>query len=452
MISTATGAKTCTKINPCYCAGLTLDTLSMGIIGIIVFAGICWLFSTARRGVSLYVLGWGLALQFVLAFLVLGIPAWNVPGVLQPLFAALASGVTALLGFSMEGIRFLFGDLADAKKSSFILVIQVLMVIPFFSSLMAVLNHWGILQRIVYYLGKLMQKTMRVSGAESLAVAANVFLGQTEAPFVIRPYLASLTRSELLCLMVGGLATVAGTILAAYVGLLQNAVPDVAEHLITASVMSAPAALLAAKLLIPETEAPQTTGVVEVATPTDNCNAIDAAATGAKEGLYLAFNVSAMLLAFIGLVALINALLSTAGGWVSFDSWGKALVPAGEEVKLSLQIIFGWLCAPCAWLMGVPWSEALTAGALLGEKIVLNEFIAYLSLAQMGDTLSPRTSIIMSYALCGFANFSSIGILIGGLSSLVPERQHDVARLGMRALLGGTIAAMITAAIAGLFI
>ena len=424
----------------------------MGILGVIVFTGICWLFSTARRRISLHVLVWGLAMQFALAFLVLGIPAWNIPGVLQPLFAALASGVTALLGFSMEGTRFLFGDLADAKKSGFILVIQVLMVIPFFSALMAILNHWGILQKIVYYLGKLMQKTMHVSGAESLAVAANIFLGQTDAPFVIRPYLAGLTRSELLCLMVGGLATTSGTILAAYVGVLQNVVPNVAEHLITASVMSAPAALLAAKLLIPETETPQTAGTVEIATPNDNCNSIDAAATGAKEGLYLAVNVSAMLLAFIGLVALLNALLSTAGGWVGFDSWGKELMPAGEDAQLSLQIIFGWICAPFVWLMGIPWSEALSAGILLGEKIVLNEFIAYLSLAQMGEALSPRTTIIMSYALCGFANFSSIGILIGGIGSLVPERQHDVARLGMRALFGGTIAAMITAAVAGLFI
>ena len=424
----------------------------MGILGVVAFTGICWLLSDARRSVSRHVLVWGLVMQFALAFLVLGIPAWNIPGVLQPLFAALASGVTALLGFSMEGTRFLFGDLADAKKSGFILVIQVLMVIPFFSSLMAILNHWGILQKIVYYLGKLMQKTMHVSGAESLAVAANVFLGQTDAPFVIRPYLAGLTRSELLCLMVGGLATTAGTILAAYVGVLQNAVPNVAEHLITASVMSAPAALLVAKLLIPETETPQTTGTVEVATPTDHCNTIDAAATGAKEGLYLAVNVSAMLLAFIGLVALLNAMLGTAGGWVGFDSWGKVLVPAGADAQLSLQIIFGWICAPFVWLMGIPWSEALAAGVLLGEKIVLNEFIAYLSLAQMGEALSPRTTIIMSYALCGFANFSSIGILIGGISSLVPERQHDIARLGMRALFGGTIAAMITAAIAGLFI
>ena len=424
----------------------------MGLLGIVVFVAICWLFSTARRRISLHVLIWGLGLQFVLAVLVLGVPAWQLPGLLQPLFAALAKGVSALLSFSMEGIRFLFGDLADAQKSGFILSLQVLMIIPFVSSLMAILNYWGVLQRIVYYLGKLMQKTMKVSGAESLVVAANVFLGQTDAPFVIRPYLAGLTRSELLCLMVGGLATTSGTILAAYVGVLQNVVPDVAEHLITASVMSAPAALLAAKLLMPEVDESQTAGTVQIVTQTGYCNTIDAAAGGAKEGLYLAFNVSAMLLAFIGLVALLNALLGTVGEWVGFSSWGTALVPAGEAVRLSLQIVCGWICAPFAWLMGIPWSEALVAGALLGEKVVLNEFVAYLHMAQMQEALSPRSMVIMSYALCGFANFSSIGILIGGLGSLVPERQHDVARLGMRALLGGTIAALLTAAVAGLFI
>ncbi len=426
----------------------------MGILGVVVFTGICWLFSDARRHISVHVLVWGMALQFVLAFLVLGIPAWHVPGVLQPLFAALGSAVIALLGFSLEGIRFLFGDLADSEKSGFILALQVLMVIPFFAALMAVLNHWGVLQRVVYFLGKLMQKTMHLSGAESLAVAANIFVGQTDAPLVIRPYLANLTRSELLCLMVGGLATTSGTILAAYVGVLQNAVPDVAEHLLTASVMSAPAALLAAKLLIPETETPQTAGNVTAVTTTtiDSCNTIDAAATGAREGLYLAFNVTAMLLAFIGLVALLNAVLGGAGEWIGFDSWGKGLVPAGRDAQLSLQIIFGWICAPLVWMMGVPWSEALVAGILLGEKIVLNEFVAYLSLSQLEGVLTPRSAIIMSYALCGFANFSSIGILIGGIGSLAPERQHDVARLGLRALLGGTIAAMITAAIAGLFI
>ena len=261
-----------------------------------------------------------------------------------------------------------------------------------------------------------------------------------------------MTRSELLCLMIGGFATTSGTILVAYVGVLQNTVPDVAEHLLTASVMSAPAALLAAKLLMPEMDTPQTTGTVQVVTERKTSNAIDAVAGGAKEGLYLAFNVSAMLLAFISIVALLNAMLGTVGEWIGFSSWGGVLMPTGEEAKLSLQVIFGWVCAPFTWLMGVPWSEALAAGALLGEKTVLNEFVAYLSLAQMGDTLTPRTTIIMSYALCGFANFSSVGILIGGIGSLAPERQHDIAQLGMRALLGGTIAAMITAAVAGLFI
>ncbi len=424
----------------------------MGILGVVVFAGVCWLFSDARRRVSLRVLIWGLALQFALAILVLGIPAWNVPGVLQPLFAMLAEVVSKLLGFAAEGTRFLFGDLADAEKSGFIFVLQVLVVIPFFSSLMAILNHWGVMPRVVHLLGRVMRRTMRVSGAESLAAAANVFMGQNEAMFVIRPYLAGMTRSEMLCLMVGGFATVSGSILAAYVGVLQNAVPDVAEHLLTASVMSAPAALLAAKILIPETETPQTLGDVEVVMPTENCNAIDAAASGAREGMYLIFNISAMLLAFICIVALLNAMLGSVGEWIGFSSWGTALVPEGESVRLSFQIIMGWICAPFAWLMGIPWSEALTAGALLGEKIVLNEFVAYLHLAQVKEALSPRSAVIMSYALCGFANFTSIGILVGGIGGLVPERQHDLARLGLRALLGGTIAAMITAAVAGLFI
>ena len=424
----------------------------MGIVGVIFFVGICWLFSSARRNVSLRVVIWGFALQFILALLVLGIPAWNVPGILHPAFAALASGVTSLLNFSMEGNRFLFGSLVDTEKSGFIFVLQVLMIIPFFSSLMAILNHLGILQKVVYYTGVLMQKTMRVSGAESLAAAANIFFGQTEAPFVIRPYLNKMTRSELLCLMIGGFATTAGAILVAYVGILQEAVPDIAEHLITASVMSAPAALLIAKILIPETETPQTTRAVKADMPVTTSNVFDAATNGAREGLFLAFNVAALLLAFISLIALVNAVLATVGGWIGFPAWGSALVPEGYPVQLSLQIIFGWLCAPLAWVMGIPWAEAHVAGALIGEKIALNEFVAYVHLAQLQEALSPRSMIIMSYALCGFANFSSIGILIGGIGSLVPERQHDVAQLGIRTLFGGTIAALVTAAVAGLFI
>lgn len=422
----------------------------MGILGIIVFLAICWLLSDARGRVSWRVVGWGLALQLALAVLVLGIPVLQIPGILQPLFASLASVVNALLSLSGEGTRFVFGDLARPEKFGFIFAVQVLMAIPFVASLMSLLSHWGVLQRIVYWLGMLMQKTMKVSGAESLAAAANVFLGQTEAPLVIRPYLAKMTRSELFCVMVGGLATVAGAVLVAYVGVLQNVVPNITEHLITASVMSAPAALLIAKILIPETETPQTTGVTEVHTKVSSVNSIDAIAIGAREGLFLAFNVATMLLCFISVVALINSLLAHVGDWLAFPSWGVAL-DGTDKAQLNLQTILGLICAPLAWLMGIPWSEAVVAGSVIGEKTVLNEFVAYLSLTNLQESLSPRSLIILSYALCGFANFSSIGILIGGIGSLIPERQHEIAKLGLRALLGGTLAAFITAAVAGLF-
>ena len=424
----------------------------MGIFGIVIFLAICWLLSDARNQISWRVVGWGLALQLVLALLVLGIPALQIPGILQPLFALLARAVNALLSLSAEGTQFVFGDLARPEKFGFIFAVQVLMVIPFVASLMALLSHWGVLQRIVYWLGMLMQKTMKVSGAESLAVAANVFLGQTEAPLVIRPYLAKMTRSELFCVMVGGFATVAGAVLAAYVGVLRDIVPNIAEHLITASVMSAPAALLIAKILIPETETPQTTGVTTVHTEVTSVNSIDALAIGAREGLFLAFNVATMLLCFISVVALVNSLLAHVGQWIAFPSWGVTLVPDGTEAQLNLQTILGLVCAPLAWLMGIPWSEAVVAGSVIGEKTVLNEFVAYLSLVELKESLSPRSLVILSYALCGFANFASIGILIGGISSLIPERQHDIARLGLRALLGGTLAAFITAAVASLFI
>ena len=422
----------------------------MGIFGIIVFLAICWLLSDARSQISWRIVGWGLALQLALALLVLGIPALQIPGILQPLFALLASAVNALLSLSAEGSQFVFGDLARPEKFGFIFAIQVLMIIPFVASLMALLSHWGVLQQVVYWLGMLMQKTMKVSGAESLAAAANVFLGQTEAPLAIRNYLSKMTRSELFCVMVGGFATVAGAVLAAYVGVLQDVVPNIAEHLITASVMSAPAALLIAKILIPETDTPQTAGVIKVNTEVSSVNSIDALAIGAREGLFLAFNVATMLLCFISVVALVNSLLAHVGEWIAFPSWGVAA--DGAEAQLNLQTILGLICAPLAWLMGIPWSEAIVAGSVIGEKTVLNEFVAYLSLAELKESLSPRSMIILSYALCGFANFSSIGILIGGIGSLVPERQHDIAKLSLRALVGGTLAAFITAAVASLFI
>ena len=424
----------------------------MGLIGIVVLLGICWLFSSARKAVNIRTLLWGVGLQFVLAVLVLGIPALNVPGVLHPFFAFLSEAFLALLVFSQEGIGFVFGSLADQEKSGFIFLIQALMPIPFIAALMGVLTHWGILQKIVYAMGWVMQRTMRTSGSESLAAAANVFLGQTEAPLLVRPYVGGMTRSELLCLMVGGFTTIAGSVLIAYISILQHIVPDIAMHLLTASVMSAPAALVAAKLLIPETEETATSSKTKLSETVSSKNAIDAAAQGASRGLYLALNVAAMLLAFVALIAMLNGMLAKVGDWIAFAQWGAVLLPEGAVVQLNLQNISGLLCAPIAWLIGIPWSEAHVAGAMIGEKVALNEFVAYLHLAEAKETLSERSATILSYALCGFANFSSIGILIGGIGSLAPERKHDLAQLGLRALLGGTIASLLTGAVVSLLL
>lgn len=400
---------------------------------------------------------WGLGLQFILALLVLGIPALNLGGPLRPLFELLNTAVVQVLNFTLEGSRFIFGDLVDADKFGFIFAFQVLPTIIFMGSLMAVLYHWRIMPKIVQSMAFLMQKTMKTSGAESLAVAANVFVGQTEAPLVVKPYVASMTRSELLSLMTGGMATVAGGVLAAYVGLLKGRVPDIAGHLLTASLMSAPAALLLAKILIPETQTPATkTQVPHLKQDDDATNTIEAAASGAAEGLKLALNVAAMLLAFIALLALVNACLSAVSGWIGFSDWGAAWIP--ETLKgvfdqeLSLQLILGWLLSPIAWMMGIPWQEASVAGALIGEKIVLNEFVAYLHLSQIQDHLSERSLIILSYALCGFANFSSIAIQIGGIGGIAPQRKSELAQLGLRSVLGGSLAAFMTASIAGLLL
>ena len=424
----------------------------MGILGIIVFLGICYACSSSKKNIQLKIIAWGISLQFITAILILGIPRWNIKGPLQSIFAGIAIGINKILSFSLEGTKFLFGEFMNPEKYGFVIVLEVLPVIIFFSALMAIFYHWGIIQKIVRALGFIMEKTMKVSGAESLAVAANIFIGQTEAPLIIRPYLPKMTRSELLCLMVGGLATVAGTVLVAYVGVLKDAIPNIAEHLMAASVMSAPAALLISKILIPETEKPETLGIKRIEMKSQACNTLDAITTGTKEGMFLAFNVGAMLLTFIAIVAMLNGILSGFGDLIHFKTWGSFLIPKNMEVKLSLELIFAWICSPFAWLMGIPWSESLQSGVLLGEKIILNEFIAYLHLVEWKETLSPKTLIILSYALCGFANFSSIGILIGGISALAPERQKDIAKLGFRALLGGTMAAFTTAAIVGILI
>jgi CNT family concentrative nucleoside transporter len=335
--------------------------------------------------------------------------------------------------------------MADATQFGFIFAFQVLPTIIFFAALMGVLYHIGLMQKIVQGMAWVMQKVLRVSGSESLSVAANVFIGQTEAPLVVRPYIARMTESELLTMMVGGMATIAGAVLAAYIAMLGGTDEAqrlfYARHLLAASVMAAPATIVIAKLLRPETEESLTKGSVKLEIEKSATNVIEAAANGAADGVRLALNVGGMLLAFIALIAMINFPL----GWIGEVIGLEALL--GEP--LSLSMILGYILSPLAWIIGIPWSEATLVGGLIGEKIVINEFVAYMHLSEIKDSLSEHSVLISTYALCGFANFSSIAIQLGGIGGLAPNRRSDIARLGLRAVLGGTLATMMTATIAG---
>jgi len=420
----------------------------ISLLGIVVLIAIAWALSNNRRLFPWRVVGWGLGLQFTLALILLR-TRWG-----AAVFGAARNFVTRLLSFTDAGAGFLWGNLyrtspelvANANPEGgyiqvtnsisgqlmpigTVFIIHVLPTIIFFSSLMALLYHLGIMQRIITGVAWVMRRTMGTSGSESLSCAANIFVGQTEAPFVIKPYLATMTRSEIMAVMIGGFATVAGGVMAAYVRFGIDA-----GHLLAASVMSAPAALVIAKIMYPETEESQTRGAVSLQVPRDYANVLDAAAGGAGVGLKLAANVGAMLLAFIALVAMLNYGLGLFG--------------------LSLQQIFGWIFSPIAWVMGVPWSEAGTFGNLLGTKIAVNEFMGYIALADAvhAGTLSPRSIVIATYALCGFANFSSIAIQIGGIGTIAPERRSDVAALGLKAMFGGALASWLTATIAGVLI
>ncbi|MFC1523067.1 NupC/NupG family nucleoside CNT transporter, partial [Elusimicrobiota bacterium] len=320
---------------------------------------------------------------------------------------------------------------------------QVLTTIIFFASLISILYYLGIMQRIVLVFAKIMHKTMGTSGAETLSASANIFVGQTEAPLLIKPYVKDMTDSELLCIMIGGMATVAGGVMAAYVGMLKDYFPDIAGHLLAASVMSAPAAIAIAKIILPETGKPKTAGMLQITYNDPSINVIEAAANGATTGLKLALNVGTMLIAFMGLLALANGII---GG--AFDLIGLS--------GMSLEKILGWIFSPLAWVMGVPWKDCAVIGQFMGEKTVLNEFVAYLHFAQYmrlnPDALEPRSVIIATYALCGFANFLSIGIQIAGIGGIAPERKKDLAKLGIAALIGGSLAAFMTATIAGILI
>ncbi len=419
----------------------TITQRLISLFGLFSMVGIAWLLSKHRDRVRWPTVAWGIGLQLSFGVLVMK----TQPGLW--LFSVLNDVVHALLGFTAKGTEFIFGDFATER---FTIAINVLPTLIFFAALMTMLYHLGLMQRLVRGFAKLMQRTMKTSGSETLATAANTFVGQTEAPLMVAPFIGKMTMSELMALMTGGFATVAGGVLAAYVGLLDRVVPDIAGHLIAASVMSAPAALVIAKVMWPETEVSETASDVDVEVEKPDVNLIDAAARGATEGMKLALNVGAMLIAFIALIALFNALLG-----LPFELYNDAfgLEGAAAVEPLTMQKILGWIFWPFAFLIGVPAAECSAIATLLGEKLVLTEFIAYLhlyeTLADGATQLSPRTVVIASYALCGFANFGSIGIQLGGIGGIAPERRHDLARLGLRAMFGGMLASLMTASVAG---
>ncbi|MDV9041888.1 nucleoside transporter C-terminal domain-containing protein [Stenotrophomonas sp. RAC2] len=422
-----------------------LGRIGFGLFGLAVLIGITWLFSNNKRAVDWKLVATGITLQIAFAALVILVPGG------RDVFDALGHGFVKVLSYVNEGSGFIFGSLMDTKNYGFIFAFQVLPTIIFFSALMGVMYHLNIMQAIVRVMAWAITKVMRVSGAETTSVCASVFIGQTEAPLTVRPYIARMTQSELLTMMIGGMAHIAGGVLAAYVGMLGGGDPAqqafYAKHLLAASIMAAPATLVVAKLLIPETGTPLTRGTVKMEVEKTSSNIIDAAAAGAGDGLKLALNIGAMLLAFIALIALLNAPLT----WIGEVTGLAAQI--GKPTNLST--IFGYVLAPIAWVIGTPWADATTVGSLIGQKVVINEFVAYTELSQIvngqvaGVSLSDEGRLIATYALCGFANFSSIAIQIGGIGGLAPERRHDLAKFGLRAVLGGTIATFMTATIAG---
>ncbi len=419
-------------------------------VGIGLFLLICYVLSVKRSAINWRTVGSGIILQILLAILILRIPGVSV------IFDGVAQFFQAVLKYSEEGAAFLFSGLVkDQKTFGYIFAFQVLPTIVFFSSLAAILFHLGILQKIIYGLAWLMKRTMKLSGPESLAAAANVCIGQTEAPLLICPYLGHFTRSEIKCLMTGGMATIAGGVFAAYVGFLGGSDPEqqlyFAKHLLTASVMSAPAAIVTAKILVPETDPKDLETQMKMADATDN-NLLDAIARGTTDGLRLAINVGAMLLVFTALVFMLNQIMmGFPGKWLNINETIRTATD-GRFEGLTFTYILGWIFAPFAWVMGVPNQDVTIIGQLLGMKTMINEFVAYAELGNLrmaGVDLHPKSTLIATYALCGFSNFASIGIQIGGISALVPGQRKNLTELGLRALVGGTIACFMTAIIAG---
>lgn len=408
-------------------------TKFIGLLGMLVILGIAYGLSTNRKAIKLRVVAWGLGLQLALALFILKVPVGHL------IFDRLGAGITQLLDFTKVGSSFVFGNLITKMDAfGFIFAFQVLPAIVFVGSLMGIAYYVGIMQVVVSFIAKIMVKTMGTSGAESLSAAGCVFVGQSEAPLLIRPYIAEMTKSELMAIMTGGMATIAGSVMAAYIGMLGS---EWAPHLLAASIMGAPAGLVMAKILVPETEEPKTAGQVKLEVERTESSVIEAAAKGAADGMHLAFVVGAMLLAFISLIAMVNA--------------GLGLIHIGA-FQLSLEKLLGWVFSPLAIVMGVPFQDASVVGSLMGQKIVLNEFVAYMHLSDLingkvaGVTLSPQAITIATYALCGFANFSSIAINIGCIGGIAPSRRGELAQLGLRAMVGGALASCMTATIAGL--
>ena len=402
-----------------------------GLLGLVVILGVAFAFSRHRRAIRLRILAWGLGLQFLFAILVLRTNFGKV-------FETIGAGVNAMLGYAEVGSKFLFGPLGEkAGPFGVVFAFQVLPIVIFIASFFSILYYLGIMQFIVRWMALGMQKTMGASGAESLNVAASIFMGQTEAPLTIKPFIAGMTESELFTIMASGMAHVSGAVMAAYVKIAGVQI----QHLLTAVIMTAPATIMLAKIFMPEVGRPATAGKVEIKVEKTAVNVIDAAAQGAGDGLQLALNIGGMLIAFLALIAMVNGILG----------WAHSL-PALHWLPESLQKIFGVLFAPVAWLMGVNWKDATAVGNLLGTRLVLNEFVAFLDLAPLKAQLDPRSFVIATYALCGFANFSSIAIQIGGIGALAPSRKSDLARLGLRAVAVGSMANYMSACIAGMLV
>ncbi len=445
-----------------------MSQILFGLFGLSVLIGITWLFSSHKRQVDWQLVGIGVVIQVLFAAFVLLTPFG------AAIFDTLAHGFVKLAAFTTEGAKMVFGDLATADNFGFIFVFQVLPTVIFFAALTAILYHVGVMQVIVKNMAWAITKVMRLSGAETTSVCASVFIGQTEAPLTVRPYIAKMTDSELLTMMIGGMAHIAGGVMATYILMMGGSDPELqafyAKHFLAASIMAAPATFIIAKILIPETQEPLTRGSVKMEIEKTSVNVIDAAAGGAGDGVKLAINIAAMLLAFVALIAMINALVGGAASLTGLTAWlnegndprclSDAAFAATLEsgcVHVSMSSILGVVLAPIAWVIGIQWDDAMIAGGLIGQKVVLNEFIAYMQLSQISvgtgiGEISKESRVILTYALCGFANFASIAIQIGGIGSLAPERRADLARFGMRAVLGGSIATLMTATIAGVML